>query len=96
MIVTVYKRPNGRKEEINITRVDPEDASWFEENRIAVSMEDIGIAFALYADIGRLTEVIYITKSTDTIQLALKNLRSEAESALEWWNEDKKNSDAEI
>jgi hypothetical protein len=53
MDVTVYKRPDGRTEVVTITKVHADDAKWFKDNRVAVSMEDIGGDYAIYADTGK-------------------------------------------
>ena len=51
--VKVYKRPDGRVVETTIYNIRQEDADWFRENNVAVSMEDLGGDFAVYADVGR-------------------------------------------
>jgi hypothetical protein len=56
MIATLYKKPDGRTQEIDIKNVLPEDESYFIRNRIVISMEDVGGMFAIYADIGRRDE----------------------------------------
>ena len=56
MIVTLYKRPDGRKQEIDIKKVLPDDEAYFTRNRIGISMEDVGGMFAIYADLGRMDE----------------------------------------
>ena len=53
MKVTVYKRPNGRTQEIDIKNVLPDDEAYFARNNINISMEDVGGMFAIYADIGK-------------------------------------------
>jgi hypothetical protein len=53
MNVTIYKRPDGRSEVIDCRNVYPDDAKWFEDNHVAISMEDIGGGFAVYADTGK-------------------------------------------
>lgn len=54
MIVTLYKRPYGRTQELDITNVLPDDEAYFTRNRIGISMEDVGGMFAIYADIGQM------------------------------------------
>jgi hypothetical protein len=54
--VTLYKQPHGRTEVIDITKVLPDDAAYFQRHRVSISMEDIGGMFAIYADIGKETE----------------------------------------
>ena len=56
MNVTLYKQPDGRSEVINIHNVRPEDEAYFTRNGIKISMEDVGGEFAVYADIGEVTE----------------------------------------
>lgn len=56
MQVTIYKRPHGRSEKVNITNVRPSDAEWFEQHHAHISIEDVGNQFAVYADIGIKTE----------------------------------------
>lgn len=52
MKVTFYKQPHGRTEVIDVKHINREDAEWFEKHGAAISMEDIGGMFAIYADIG--------------------------------------------
>lgn len=52
MKVTLYKKPNGAKEVINVTKVYLADAAWFEESNAALSMEETGGTFVIYADVG--------------------------------------------
>lgn len=52
MIVTLYKQPDGRTQEIDIKNVLPDDEEYFTRNRIGISMEDVGGMFVIYADIG--------------------------------------------
>lgn len=52
MKVTLYKKPNGAKEVVNVTKVYPTDAAWFEVHGASVSMEETGGTFVVYADVG--------------------------------------------
>ena len=52
MIVTLYKQPHGRSEEIDISNVLPEDEAYFKRNKVRISMEEVGGQFAVYADDG--------------------------------------------
>lgn len=86
MNVTVYHRPDGRKEVIRVHNVHPEDAQWFEEHGVAVSMEDIGGMFAVYGDIGRELdgepdEIIVLSQGMNC-EGTLAKLRKECEEAL--------------
>ena len=58
MKVTFYHRPNGRTEVLEITKVIEDDANWFLENGIKVSMEDDGTGngFIIYGDTGQVDE----------------------------------------
>lgn len=56
MIVTLYKKPYGMTQEIDIKNVLPDDEAYFTRNRIGISMEYVGGMFTIYADIGRLDE----------------------------------------
>lgn len=52
MQVTIYHRPDGRQEVIDMVNVDPADQQWFEDRDAVISMEDVGGTYAVYADIG--------------------------------------------
>lgn len=52
MLATLYKRPHGATQEIDIQNIRPEDAEWFENNDVRISLEDIGVDTAVYADCG--------------------------------------------
>jgi hypothetical protein len=52
MIVTLYIRPYGRTQEIDIKNVLPDDEAYFTRNRIGISIENVGGMFAFYADVG--------------------------------------------
>lgn len=56
MIVTLYKQPDGRTQEVDIKNVLPDDEEYFTRNRIDISMEEVGGMFVVYADIGRRNE----------------------------------------
>lgn len=48
MIVTLYKRSDGRTQELDITNVYEEDAKFFEDNQVRVSMEVLNNEFIIY------------------------------------------------
>ena len=52
---TVYIRPNGHTKEINITRINPEDAEWLNDNNVKVSLENAPPLLFVYADYGKTT-----------------------------------------
>lgn len=86
MEVTLYIRPNGRKEVTKITNILPEDEQWFAEHNVKISMEDIGVCFALYADIGRIVEgepaeLVYLTRPGDSCESAMSALRNMCEQS---------------
>lgn len=56
MIITLYKQPDGRMQEIDIKNVLPDDEAFFDHHKIRISMEDVGGMFAIYADIGQTDE----------------------------------------
>ena len=49
--ITIYIKPNGRKQVIQIA-INQSDEIWFKENSANISMEDIGDQYAIYVDIG--------------------------------------------
>lgn len=56
MNVTLYKRPDGRSEVIDVRNVLPEDEQWFAEHNVKISMEDIGDTIVVYADTGKVVD----------------------------------------
>lgn len=52
MKVTLYKKPNGRTEVVDVKNVYPEDEAWFAEHNAKLSMEETGGTFVVYADLG--------------------------------------------
>jgi hypothetical protein len=52
--VTVYVRPNGRKELIEMSNVSKEAEKYFKENNVKISLEDLGVngSIAAYFDDG--------------------------------------------
>lgn len=52
MLVTLYKRPHGATESIDMQNILPDDVTWFEENNVEVSLEEIGMDTIVYADCG--------------------------------------------
>lgn len=87
MQVTFFLKPDGRRAVTEISNVYTDDAAWFEQHNVKVSMEDIGDQMALYADIGKVyegepDEVIVLTGSMNC-QDALHKLRLECESEMQ-------------
>lgn len=56
MKATFYKQTDGRKEVLEIQNVYAEDAEFFENNNIHISMEELAGQFVVYADTGLETE----------------------------------------
>lgn len=55
--VTIYHRPNGRKENIICEQISDDDAQWFKTRSVHVSMEEDGSGgHILYADYGAVDE----------------------------------------
>lgn len=55
--VTLYLRPNGRREEIICKRIADDDANFFKTHGVKVSMEESGSGgHILYADYGAVDE----------------------------------------
>ncbi len=87
MNVTIYKRPDGRAEVIDCRHVHPEDEQFFQQHGVRISMEDIGGQFAIYADIGRVTEdgepdELIELSGTRRCEDTLAALRAQCEEAL--------------
>lgn len=54
---TVYHLPNGRREEITVTKVRPEAADYINKNDVKVSMETLNIGGeAVYFDDGTMID----------------------------------------
>lgn len=93
MIVTLYKQPDGRKQEIDIKNVLPDDEAYFTRHKINISMEDIGGQFAIYADTGAVDEdgepdeLITISQGR-SCEETLSELRRLCEDQLEGRNHD--------
>jgi len=84
--VILYSRPNGKKVNVEITKIDDEDAQFFKTNNIQVSMEDhIALGFIVYgcprSDLSEDREVMIIAgKCGLSCREAMKSLREEGES----------------
>lgn len=84
-----YHRPNGRQETIVVRHVYPEDAKWFIENNVKISMEEDGRGgIIVYGDWGYIdpeslepAEAIEISGSRSCHDV-LKALRQKIEKAM--------------
>ena len=87
MNVTIYKRPDGRAEVIDCRNVRAEDEQFFKQHSVAISMEDIGDQFVVYADIGKTTEdgepdELIELSGTRSCEDTLAALRKQCQEAL--------------
>lgn len=88
MKAVLYKRPDGRKENIWIANINEDDRAWFQEKYVRISMEDIGVGYAIWADVGLLDEegepreVTYVTRGDELCADALHKVRLECEQML--------------
>lgn len=88
MIVTYYKLPDGRTQEIDMKNINKEDEDWFIENDVHVSLEEIGDQVVVYGDIGKETEdgepdeIIVLSGAMNCFQTMAK-LREECQQAKE-------------
>lgn len=78
MIVTMYHKPDGRQEILDIPNVNADDSKWFEDNNAVISMEDIGDMFAVYADIG----LVYEDEPDEIMELSMGRTCAETLAAL--------------
>lgn len=51
-----FVRPNGKSHMVTVPKVYPEDAKYINENKIQVSMEDIGSDFCVWFDDGHVQD----------------------------------------
>ena len=84
--VTIYHRPNGRQEDIICNNINEDDAKWFQDHNVKVSMEESGSGgHILYADYGAVDEdgepdeVIVVThRSCEEAMAKLRRLTEKA------------------
>ena len=84
--VTIYHRPNGRQEDIICNNINEDDAKWFQDHNVKVSMEESGSGGqSLYADYGSVDEdgepdeVIVVThRSCEEAMAELRRLTEKA------------------
>lgn len=88
LTATVFIPPNARREEITVSDVTPDDALWFIDCKIKLSMEELHTGMrVIYADVGLKTpdgepmECIVMSK-VKTCQVMLSELRAQCEAAL--------------
>lgn len=85
LIVTIFSPPNGKSVEHEIRNVTPDDARWFNDNNIKVSMEELMTGeFVIYGcKVGtpEENECIYIVPKNQTCIEAMGKLRKLCEFA---------------
>ena len=87
---TVYKRPNGRREEITVRNIYHDDAQWFGLNGVVLGLEDCGSFYAIYlehddyfAEDGESPGTYtYVVKRNESCQDALHKARMEFQILL--------------
>lgn len=87
MKVTLYKQPDGRAEVLEIQNVYQEDAEFFENNNIRISMEELAGQFVVYAGTGMEDEcgepIEFVELSLGrSCQEVLKILREKCETLM--------------
>lgn len=87
MLVTVYKRPHGQTEVIDLLNIHDEDAKWFEENNVSVSIESTGTDIIVYGDVGLVNEdgepeEIIIFSGTDDCYTTMTRLRVQCKKVM--------------
>lgn len=89
MKVTLYKRPHGRTEEIDMKNIRPEDEAWFKSVGAKLSIEEVGGRYACYADVGikdeenEPIEAIEVAGQDDDCRDTMQKLRKQCELMLE-------------
>lgn len=86
---TLYKLPNGNTEQIQITNIHPDDATFFNVGGFQVSIETIMSGqTVIYSTNGRtdedgeLIDIIYIVPTGEECQVSMNKLRQLVESSL--------------
>lgn len=88
LTATAFLRPNGKQEIIEVNHVNEDDARWFIENNIKISIEEDGRGgFVVYGDYGAIdpedlepVEAIELSMGRNC-QDTLKSLREKIEKA---------------
>lgn len=76
LTVTMYLKPDGHTRTVPIENVTDDDAAFFNDNNITVSIEAINDGqYALYADVGAEEELMYVSDYGMTCQEAMHMLR---------------------
>lgn len=77
----LYKAPNGHIDDIYITEVNPEDAQFFLENNLQLSMEEVpGFLLAVYCTLidkqdDKDNEIVYLVPHGEDCRTALSKVR---------------------
>lgn len=86
----VYERPHGTKKTIEVKRVDAQDAEWFNQHNVRISMEEISTGqIVIYGDYGRklvdgtpIEELVMGHPNRVTCEQLLHRLREQIEESL--------------
>lgn len=87
---TVYVRPNGRKVETVIENIYEEDAEWFRQNEVILSLEDCGGFYAIFAECPNVVDMedepismTRLAKDNDKCEDVIKKLREDLKKAID-------------
>lgn len=97
--VKLHIRPYGHTKVVTVTEILDEDAKWFKDNNVKVSMEDIGNDFVVFGDVGLKIDndpdeepdeaIVYARgRSAKETFTELRNLCAEMLASLEGQNND--------
>jgi hypothetical protein len=94
MKATLFIRPLGGKQEIDIIDIKEEDKKWFEENKIKVSIEDDNRGnYILYSDAGFVdeenepVECIHVASIIKPCNVAMSELKDKTEKFIKEMND---------
>ena len=77
--VTFYRQPHGGKSTLNITNILPDDAKFFQDNNLSVSMEELPTGqYVVYSSLpggDEEDEEIYIVPEGESCEVAMGELR---------------------
>ena len=90
MKATLFKKPDGCREEIDITEIDEEDEKFFVDNKVSISLEESVFGPIVYADAGYTVadtedeepDEFMTVSGTRGCREVMKELRAEVEEIL--------------
>lgn len=85
--VTFYRQPHGGKSTLNITNILPDDAKFFQDNNLSVSMEELPTGqYVVYSSLPgeheEWDEEIYIVPEGEACEVAMGELRKLVEGRI--------------